>query len=86
MSNLIIISNSIKRGALAILLNDPNQAGRLIANHLFLYYSFVISCLCEFHLSQWPLTSFQVCLELIRPGLTSMEVRLVKMNLMRYIS
>ena len=28
----------------------------------------------------------QVCSELIRPGLTSLEVRLVKMNLMRYIS
>ena len=33
-----------------ILLNDPNRAGRLIANHLFLCYSFVISCLCEFRL------------------------------------
>ena len=31
-----------------ILLNDLNRAGRLIANHLFLCYSFVISCLHEF--------------------------------------
>ena len=27
------------------LLNDPDRVGRLIANHLFLCYSFVISCL-----------------------------------------
>ena len=33
-----------------ILLNDQNRAGRLIANHLFLCYSFVISCLREFRL------------------------------------
>ena len=58
--HIMSISNSIKRGALAIkrparwgsfsktLLNDPNQAGRLIANHLFLCYYFVISCLREF--------------------------------------
>ena len=56
------ISNSIKRGELAIkrparrgsfgkiLLNNPYRAGRLIANHLFLCCSFVISCLREFHL------------------------------------
>ena len=31
-----------------ILLNDPNRAGHLKANHLFLCYSFVISCLREF--------------------------------------
>ena len=29
------------------LLNGPNRAGRLIANHLFICYSFVISCLRE---------------------------------------
>ena len=39
----------------------------------------------NFFCSPRPLTSNQVSLELIRPGLTSMEVRLVKMNLMRYI-
>ena len=31
-----------------LLLNDQNQAGRLIANRLFLCYYFVISCLREF--------------------------------------
>ena len=46
-----------------------------------------MSCLHEFLLFSQvlpPLTSNQVCLELIRPGLTSTEVRLVKSNLMRY--
>ena len=33
---------------MGILLNGPNRAGRLIANHLFICYSFVISCLREF--------------------------------------
>ena len=68
---MFIISNSIKRGALAIkrparwgsfskiperrkpegiLLNGPYRAGRLIAYHLFICYSFVISCLREFRL------------------------------------
>ena len=28
--------------------NGPNRAGRLITNHLFSFYSFVISCLREF--------------------------------------
>ena len=47
------------------LLNDPDRVGRLIANHLFLCYSFVISCL-----SRTNQTWFE-----------STEVRLVKMNL-----
>ena len=52
--HIMSISNSIKRGAFAIkrparwgsfskiLLNDPNQAGRLIANHLLLYREFIL--------------------------------------------
>ena len=31
-----------------MLLNDLNQSGHLIADHLFLCYSFVILCLREF--------------------------------------
>ena len=71
-----------------ILLNDPNQAGRLIANHLFLCYSFVISCLRKFRL-------FSQAVD-VKPGLFRTNqtwfdvnggtVRLVKINLMSYIS
>ena len=48
-AHILIISNSIKRGALAI--KRParlGSSGRLIANHLFIIYSFVISCFREF--------------------------------------
>ena len=47
--NDIIISSSIKRAALAInFTKGPEWSGTLIANHLFLCYCFVISCLRKF--------------------------------------
>ena len=58
-----------------ILLNDPNRAGRLIANHLFLCYSFVISCLREFLLFSQVYSQLIYLIKFIFTNRTSVDVK-----------